>query len=734
MLRMRFWSTTDWRSAGLRLLFRIGLGLACATASAVQAGTLTKAELQHRFPSPLIVGERDAQLPTWPLFRQDGTATPLVGYVFESIDLAPIPGFSGTPPNLLIALDAKGVFMDVQVLSQHEPVFVDGLGPVPLTRFVEQYRGLSLRQNIKIGSNTNRGEQRGSANAYIDGVAKATASVRIINQSLLAASLHIARAKLGFAGSRDPELLARVRQDTFKSMDWDALVRAGLVAHLRVTRAQVDKAFAGSGVEQDDSAAAASEGDFSELWVVYLSTPLVGRNLLGDKGWAHLQGRLDEGDHALLMIARGAWTFVGDNFVRGAIPDRITLRQGDLPLEMRDLDLDDALVLPRELRSADAKVFRVIGPAGLDPAQPLEVALRVVRSKGAIYPERIGREFTLRYELPADQVVLPTADNKSWPGIWRSRAWELAVLVLALALLAVVLARPRWLTASARRLARFRTGYLVFTLVFIGWFAQGQLSIVNITALVQAVVAGRSLGFFLYDPMTVVLWTFVAISLIAWGRGTFCGWLCPFGALQELVSQVARAAGVKSIRIRAATDAKLKLIKYVVLAAIVGMAAFGAAASPWTDRAVEVEPFKTAITLVFVRSWPFVAWAAALVLSSTFVFKGFCRYLCPLGGALAILGRLRRFDWIARRAECGTPCQTCRHRCDYEAIEPSGKVVYEDCFQCMECVAIHDSDERCAPLIQRKRHRTIAIRPLTDYAAAHGTAQASTGVDGQASS
>jgi transcriptional regulator of nitric oxide reductase len=703
---MPCWSTIDWRRPALLLAFMLALALA----SAVHAGTLTKAQLQQRFPSPLIVGERDAQLPTWPLFRQDGTATPLVGYVFESIDLAPIPGFSGTPPNLLVALDAKGAFMDVQVLSQHEPVFVDGLGPAPLMRFVEQYRGLSLRQNIKIGSNSNRGEQRGSANAYIDGVAKATASVRIVNQTLLAASLHIARAKLGFAGGRDPELLARVRQDTWKAMDWDGLVRAGLVAHLRVTRAQVDKAFAGSGVEQ--SGAGAGDGAFTELWFVYLSTPLVGRNVLGDKGWAHLQGRIDEGDHALLAISRGDWTFVGDNFVRGAVADRITLRQGELPLEMRDLDLDDALTLPPELRSADAKVFRVIGPAGLDPAQPLEVALHVVRNKGAIYPERIGREFALRYELPSDQVVLPAADNKSWPGIWRSRAWELAVLVVALALLAVVLARPRWLTADARRLARFRTGYLVFTLVFIGWFAQGQLSIVNITAFVQALVAGRGLGFFLYNPMTVVLWAFVAISLVAWGRGTFCGWLCPFGAMQELVSQATRALGIKPIRIRAALDAKLKLIKYVVLAGIVGLAAFGAAASPWTDRAVEVEPFKTAITLVFVRSWPFVAWAGALVLSSAFVFKGFCRYLCPLGAGLAILGRLRRFDWIARRAECGTPCQTCRHRCDYEAIKPTGQVVYEDCFQCMECVAIHDSDERCAPLIQRKRHRTIQIRPL----------------------
>ena len=701
---MPCWSTTDWRG--------LLLAAACALGAVAQAGTLTKADLQQRFPSPLIVGERDAQLPVWPLFRQDGTAVPLVGYVYESVDLAPIPGFSGTPPNLLVALDAKGAFMDVQVLSQHEPVFVDGLGPAPLMRFVEQYRGLSLRQNIKIGSNSNRGEQRGSANVYIDGVAKATASVRIVNQTLLAASLHVARAKLGFAGGRDPELLARVRQDTFRPLDWEGLVRAGLVAHLRVTRAQAARAFEGTGVEALEPAAAGTDDTFTELWVVYLSTPVTGRNLLGEAGWAHLQGRIDEGDHALLVLGRGPWTFVGDDFVRGAIPDRITLRQGELPLEMRDLDLDDALVLPPSLRGGDAKVFRVIGPAGLDPAQPLEVALHVVRSKGAIYPERIARNFPASLQLPPDQVLLAHADNKSWTGIWRSRAWELGVLGAALALLAVVLARPRWLVADARRLAIFRTAYLVFTLVFIGWFAQGQLSIVNVTALVQALVAGRGLGFFLYDPMTVVLWAFVAITLVGWGRGTFCGWLCPFGALQELVSQVTRALGLRPLRVRAALDARLKRVKYVVLLGIVGLAAFGATAAPWTDRAVEIEPFKTAVTLVFVRSWPFVAWAVALVASSAFLFKGFCRYLCPLGAGLAVLGRLRRFAWIARRAECGTPCQTCRHRCDYEAIAPSGEIVYEECFQCLECVAIHDSDERCAPLIQGKRHRTIRIQPL----------------------
>ena len=90
---MPSWSTTDWRV----FVRRVACALACASATFAQAGTLSRAELKQRFPSPLIVGERDAQLPVWPLFRQDGTATPLVGYVFESVDLAPIPGFSGTP-------------------------------------------------------------------------------------------------------------------------------------------------------------------------------------------------------------------------------------------------------------------------------------------------------------------------------------------------------------------------------------------------------------------------------------------------------------------------------------------------------------------------------------------------------------------------------------------------------------------------------------------------------------
>jgi NosR/NirI family nitrous oxide reductase transcriptional regulator len=428
--------------------------------------------------------------------------------------------------------------------------------------------------------------------------------------------------------------------------------------------------------------------------------PSAGRNLLPAATWDYLQQRLDPGDHALLVMAKGRYGIVSDDFQRGTVPDRLTLTQGQLPLELRDLDLDTTLQLPDALQDAQWRVFRVISPAALDPSQPLDFALLVNRSKGQFMPEVVNKSFVLQAQLPDDYFEAASSDGKTWVLSWTSRWWELLVLVAGLAVLSWALAKPQWLSASPQRLNRFRTGYLLFTLFFIGWYAQGQLSIVNITAVLQSALAQRSLAFFLYDPMTVLLWIFVAVTFFLWGRGTFCGWLCPFGALQELISQVTQRLGLKALRIPSALDRQLKRLKYVVLAVIVVSALLSVT---WTDRLVEVEPFKTSITLNFVREWPFVLWAVATVLLSSFVYKGYCRYLCPLGAGMGLLGRLRRFDWIARRSECGQPCQRCRSDCAYQAIEKSGKVDYDECFQCMDCVVIYESDTLCVPLLNTAR-------------------------------
>ena len=706
-MRMRMGTRSRW------LHFCLGL-LLLGAAVLAEAGVMTHASMTQAF-APLVVGEKERDLPVWPIYAQDLTSTTVVAYAFESIDFAAIPGFSGTPFNLLVALNKDGSFMDVKVLSQHEPVFLDGLGPEPLFRFVEQYRKLSLKQSIKIGLGQGQGDRANSANVYIDGVAKATASVRILNQSLLAAALKVARTRMGYGEGSDPDLLARIRPEVFEALDWRGLQQAGLLSHKTYTNAAVEAAFKGSAVEGlDDAARTAPDAPFVDLYLAHLNVPSVGRNLLPAQTWDYLQQRLDPGDHALLVLTKGRYGLVSDDFQRGSVPDRLTLTQNQLPLEMRDLDLDTRLQLPEELQDAQWKVFRVISAAGLDPAQPLHLELLVSRSKGQFMPEVVNQRFGLNAQLPQKYVQLASADSKTWTLSWTSRWWELLLLLAALALLAWALGKPRWLSSSPQRLQRFRTGYLLFTLGFIGWYAQGQLSIVNITAVLQAVVAGRSLAFFLYDPMTVLLWLFVAASFFFWGRGTFCGWLCPFGALQELLSKTTAALGLRQLRVPTRLDQALKRLKYGVLALILVSACVSVG---WADRLVEVEPFKTSITLNFVRAWPFVLWAVATLLLSTVFYKGYCRYLCPLGAGMAVLGRLRRWDWIARRSECGQPCQRCRSDCAYQAIEKTGRVDYDECFQCLDCVVIYDSPTLCVPLYNQARKATQRVIPIVNAGA-----------------
>ena len=188
------------------------------------AGELTQADLSRRFQPPLHVQPKLADVPAWPLTSELEPDAGPIGYAFESIDLAPIPGFEGTPMNLLVAVDRKGAFIDVELLRQHEPVFLSGLGEEPLKDFVRQYAGKNLRQEITVS--TIYGSTRGAGGGnrvVLDGVTKATASVRIVNQSVLAAAFAVARAKLGFTdpGARGPA--AQARADVFEPVSYTHL-------------------------------------------------------------------------------------------------------------------------------------------------------------------------------------------------------------------------------------------------------------------------------------------------------------------------------------------------------------------------------------------------------------------------------------------------------------------------------------------------------------------------------
>lgn len=712
----------------LRWSLLLLIALICGTA---HAGRYDRQSLAKLLPPPLQVGEKESKVPAWPIYLSPGihpaivpaddaiawptTIVPpgkplLVGYVFESADISPLPGFVGKPIELLVAIDANGQFVDVRVIDHKEPLFHHGLPPQSMENFARKLRGLGVRDRIQIVAPTGVSPIGGGDTKLLSGVTGGTVSIRVLQRSVMTAAIRVARIGLGLAVGADYERMARVKLDHWIASDWDGLMRAGLLQRFAFTRGQTEQAFAGTGLE-----APAGSYDSNEIAIELFVAPgtmdQVARNLFDSSAYQQVQ-QLYQATHqqTLMVIARGPERIVSPNDLRGGVPERLVLRQGELALELRDFAYYGSIDLPPGFEHSDARLIKITNTDDFDPGVPLNLALRLSRQRS--FPNRpTVREFPFALTIPEAFLVRPPKPEPPWQAVWRDRQVDLAVLAGGLLVLAGALFGQHALAARTRTLRTFRIGFLMFTLGFIGWHGQGQLSIVNITALIEALRSHASLDFFLLDPMSLMIWAFVALSFLIWGRGTFCGWLCPFGALQELLSRITQKLGIAPRRVPLWLDAKLKWLKYVVLAVIVGSIFID---GNFTDRLVEVEPFKTAISLYFVRAWPYLAWALATLSLSVFVFRGFCRYLCPLGAAAALLGSLRRWNWIARRIECGTPCQTCRYRCEYQAIAVSGKVHYSECFQCLDCVAIHESDKLCAPrvLAKRKPNRTIAIRPI----------------------
>ena len=666
------------------------------------------------FPDADRIAEPEGEPPAAAVYKGEQ----VIGYVFDSSKVVQIPAYSGKPVRMLIGIDTDGFIRGIKVLEHSEPILLVGIPESALFRFVDQYLGKSVRDRIKVGG----GKREQHVN--VDAITGATVTVIVINRTIMRAVHEVAVSK-GIVEPTQAETSspATVRTDVFQDADWKFLTGNGSIRRMLLTVEDVDQAFVGSEAEgrgsRDGVCIETTAGErcdvFLDLYYAYLNAPTIGRNLLGESQYNWLMSELKPGEHAIAVMGNGVYSFKGSGYVRGGIFDRIQVSQGEQTVNFRDLDhhrLSDVFMSG----APDFKemgIFVIRDNYKFNPGADWSISVLVGRATGPL--SSVFTTFTGNYEIPeayVEQPALPprvdaVEEEAMWVAVWRDKIFQIAILVAGLVVLTLIMVLQDWLVRYPRLVVYLRNGFLVYTLFVIGWYMLGQLSIVNVLTFVNSLFTGFSWDTFLIDPIMFILWSFVAVTLLLWGRGVFCGWLCPFGALQKLANQIAQKLKIRQWQFPSLVHDRLWALKYVVLLVLFGISlgSMGTA-----ERYAEVEPFKTAITLRFDRQWPFVLYAAGLVVVSIFNCKFYCKYLCPLGAALAVPARLRLFDWLRRRKECGKPCQICAAECDIQAINDTGEINANECHYCLDCQVTYWDDHKCPPLVEKRKRREKATR------------------------
>ncbi|AEA68935.1 Nitrous oxide reductase maturation protein NosR [Pseudomonas brassicacearum] len=686
---------------GLFVLLLLFTGLA----QAKDYGDVPQQRIHHVLNQTDSISEPEGRFKV----RKLSAAGKVVGYVFQSLDVVDIPAYSGKPINVQVILDPAGVILDAYVLEHHEPILLIGIAEEKLHAFSARYSGIKVNQRVVVGHSSD-------PNAVtVDAIAGATVTAMVVNEVIMraahdvAVSLGLVKGDAGLAVAP-----ARVREDIYEPADWKTLTGNGAIRRLLLTRGQVDASFKGTEAEQVETASGEQVNDtFIDLYATHLNPPTIGRNLLGEAQYRTLMAELKPGEQAIAVMGSGRYSFKGSGYVRGGIFDRVQLRQSGDTISFRDLDFQrlNDVALDDMPDFDEMAIFIIRASHRFDPGSPWTLELLVRRQTGPV--SGTFSSFELAYQLPEPYLErpLPTAEQLAaaeeasrpmWLTLWYQKSVEISVLGVALLVLTAILFFQDSLARRPTLLHWLRRGYLVFTVVFLGGYALAQLSVVNVLTFVHALFEGFRWELFLTDPLIFILWVFTAGSILLWGRGVFCGWLCPFGALQELINELARKLKVPQYELPFAVHERLWAIKYIILLVLFGVSLESMATA---ERLAEVEPFKTAITLRFDRQWWFVAYAVGLLVINLFTRKVYCRYVCPLGAALAMPTRLRLFDWLKRRKECGNPCQLCAKECEIQAIHPDGRINANECHYCLDCQMTWHNENKCPPLINKRKKR-----------------------------
>ena len=653
------------------------------------------------FPGALSFSERMGQPPYVEAYGEaQAGKRKLLGYVMLSTDITDTPAYSGKPVVTLIGLDVSGHFVGLKVLKHSEPILLLGIPESALINFNQQYVGKSVFEKIEVGPSRPEDGVVG-----VDAISGATVTVIAQNQVVTMSGAAVAR-QVGLLAATQREEARFIENG--KRWTWAELVKQGLVQPLTVRPEQV-------GLPRGEP--------FIELWFGDLNHPDLGRSLLGDAAFATLHDRLKPGEHVIFVIrTAGHESFKGSGFVRGGIFDRVQVNQGNDGFTFRDLDALNLYGLAAEgAPSYTESAIFIIRAKAFSSAYPWKLGFlgnRVDRATG----QRSFAKFEARYWLPDSllQGGRPAVEEteEPWKRAWAGRRLQIALFSALLIAVGVVYSQRERLTRLSTHKNKwpvnvFKYSAWVLSIVFVGFGLLAQPSVTQVLTWFHSLLFQWTWSLFLSDPFIFLFWIFIIATVFLFGRGLFCGWLCPFGSLSEAVYKLAGRLGLKrwQTQLPRHWHDRLKWLKYAVFFGLLTSSMFSMGLA---EKLAEVEPFKTTFLVgITHRSWPYGLFVCALLGVSLFVERPYCKYICPLGAALAMPSTFRWFG-LRRKMDC-TQCKACAVSCGSLAIDAKGRIDHRECLHCLDCMVLYTDTKGCPPLARERKQRErdgLAITPI----------------------
>lgn len=186
-----------------------------------------------------------------------------------------------------------------------------------------------------------------------------------------------------------------------------------------------------------------------------------------------------------------------------------------------------------------------------------------------------------------------------------------------------------------------------------------------------------------------------------------CGWLCPFGFIQDLLRRTGAALGIDEIRLPGGVTPVITRLLAVVFLVLLLPSLTG---NPWFCRLCPAGTLEGGIWIPFIRPgvlsligafyWFKIGLLAFTILLALSAKRPFCRFMCPMGFLLGLGGGVAALTGSGSRrrevhVEKCNACSLCRRVCPAD-VDPSVPVkgfpdVLVESLNCIEC----DECERC---------------------------------------